>query len=63
MTHIHKGHRITRGDYQNTTDDRLDRWYIDPPGADIMDRRGPGFRTLADARAAIDEMYWLEESE
>ena len=46
------GYRARRGAYLDTTDDRSGGWYLDPidpePGA-LLDRRGSGFRTLADA--------------
>jgi hypothetical protein len=51
----YRGWNIERGAYQGTTDDRLDRWYVQHPDRDVIDRRGPGFATLAEARAAIDE--------
>lgn len=45
---------ISRGGYVGTTDDRADRWYIDRAEADAWDRRGCGYKTLADAQAAIE---------
>jgi hypothetical protein len=54
MRHRYRGYIISRGAYQGTTDDRLDRWYIDREEADTWDRRGPGFRSLAEAHEAID---------
>lgn len=54
-THTYRGWTITRGAYQGTTDDRLDRWYIQRESDDVIDRRGPGHVTLAAAKAAIDE--------
>jgi len=43
------GYEIVRGSYQNTPDDRLDRWYIQLIDSRTVDRRGPGFRTRRDA--------------
>lgn len=54
--HIYKGFRIARGSFRGTTDDRADRWYADAVDADHYDRRGGGFRLLADAKAWADEM-------
>ena len=48
------GYRISRGAYQGTCDDRLDRWYIDSIEADYLDRRGAGYRTTRDAKNEID---------
>ena len=45
---------LTRGGYVGTVDDRADRWYVDREDARECDRRGGGYRTLADARAAIE---------
>ena len=53
--HIYKGYEITHGGYHGTTDDRADRWYIDDPDSTTIDRRGPGYRTIAEAKAQIDE--------
>jgi hypothetical protein len=50
----YKGYHIARGSYQNTTDDRLDRWYYDRVDDTMLDRRGPGCHTIAEAKAAID---------
>jgi hypothetical protein len=50
----YRGARISRGAYYGTADDRADRWYIDDPAAPSIDRRGPGFPRLVDAREAID---------
>ena len=43
------------GPYVDTTDDRCDRWYIDPIDSDTWDRRGSGYRLLRIAKAAIDD--------
>ena len=49
------GYRVERGDYIGTTDDRSDGWYLYRPDRDIIDRRGPGHHTLADAADAAEE--------
>jgi hypothetical protein len=59
----YKGWVISRGSYQGTSDDVLGRYYIDPPETDYYDRRGPGFRTLAEAKAAINESLLLRGEE
>lgn len=41
---------VERGAYRNTTDDRLDRWYISDRLSSVVDRRGSGYRTRAEAR-------------
>lgn len=46
--------RPTRGAYHGTHDDRIDRWYIDDSESTVVDRRGPGYRTKAEAQAACD---------
>ena len=52
---VHRGYVISRGSYVDTTDDRCDRWYIDPIDSDTWDRRGSGYRLLRIAKAAIDD--------
>lgn len=42
-----------RGAYRNTTDDRIDGWYLDPKDGRTIDRRGAGFRTLREAYEAL----------
>ena len=59
--HRYKDYTISRGGFQGTSDDRSDGWYVDHKGADACDRRGPGHRTLTEARAAIDERLLGEE--
>jgi hypothetical protein len=60
MTTTTKTRRFTatRGTYQGTTDDRIDRWYIEDAEARHVDRRGPGYRTK---REALAEAARLEE--
>ena len=60
-THTYRGWNIERGAYQGTTDDRLDRWYVQHPDRDAIDRRGPGYATLREAREAIDQFATLTE--
>lgn len=46
------GYEITRGALTGETDDRAGRWYVERLDADEVDRRGPGYRTKAEALAA-----------
>lgn len=48
--------KIVRGEYTGTTDDKADRWYIDDTQSEVVDRRGPGFRTKAEAQTRIQEL-------
>ena len=41
-----------KGDYHNSHDNRITRWYLDEPGK-MQDRRGPGYRTLYDAADSL----------
>ena len=50
------GYEVNRGSYMGTTDDRLDRWYIERTDADAVDRRGRGYRTRREALAEIDRI-------
>ena len=52
-THKYRGRYIVRGTYLDTTDDRADTWYIETPGS-VGRRFAPGYRTLKDAKLAID---------
>lgn len=64
-TYRYKGWTIERGAYSGTTDDRIDRWYIQSPAdqaSDTVDRRGSGFPTLDAAREAIRQAI-AEESQ
>jgi len=47
------GWAITEGAYQGTSDDRLGRYYWDKADSDGIDRRGPGYATIADALDAL----------
>jgi hypothetical protein len=51
----YKGFDIVRGSYLTTTDDRADRWYVDDPSDNTIDRRGSGYPTIAEAKKSIDE--------
>jgi hypothetical protein len=53
--YTYRGWCIWRGAYQGTADDRSDRWYVCHYADRDIDRRGPGYATLAAARAAIKE--------
>ena len=53
MHHYH-GYTISRGDYTDTTDNRLDRWYVEPDESTVVCRLGRGYATLAAAKSAID---------
>ena len=46
---------VERGAYIDTSDDRADRWYLYLPNRDVIDRRGPGHRTLAEAADAATD--------
>jgi hypothetical protein len=60
--HRYRGYSIARGSYRGTHQDRIDRWYIDAPAAALRDRSGPGYPTLADATAAIDDHLAARET-
>ena len=47
------GYRLRRGSYQGTCDDRLNGWYIDHKDDNLLDRRGGGYWTKADALAEV----------
>lgn len=49
-----RGYEITRGSYRTTTDDRMDRWYIDPVDG-LCDRRGKGFATRKEALETLTD--------
>ena len=52
--HHYHGYAISRGDYLDTPDNRIDRWYIEPEGSTVVCRLGRGYRTIREAEAAID---------
>jgi hypothetical protein len=43
-----------RGAYVDTTDDRMDRWYIEDRESTVVDRRGPGWATRRECEEEID---------
>lgn len=49
------GYQIVRGNYVGTSDDRIDRWYIDRDDSNIVDHTGAGYHTKAEALQAIEE--------
>jgi len=59
------GFSVMRGGYHGTTDDRIDRWYVEHPATDCVDHRGSGFKTLRDAYHATAEvvMMWRVDEE
>ena len=52
--HHYHGYTISRGDYLNTPDNRLDRWYVEPETATAVCRLGRGYTTMKEAQSAID---------
>ena len=52
--HHYRGYTISRGDYLDTPDNRLDRWYVEPEASVEVCRFGSGYQTIAAAEAAID---------
>ena len=57
----HREYAIVHGAFVGTSDDREDRWYIDHVDATTADRRGEGFRTLADCREYIDLLHAVKD--
>ena len=58
-----KGYVARRGDFDGTTDDRRDRWYIDTIGEPV-DHRGPGHPTRREAVAMlVDRLDDIERSQ
>jgi len=57
--HRYKGYTISRGGYVDTPDDRSDGWYVDCEESRTADRRGPGYQSLDEARAAIRRDFIL----
>lgn len=47
------GYTIRRGSYSGTSDNRIDRWYVERLDASMVDRRGNGF---ASKRAALESL-------
>ena len=52
--HHYHGYTIARGDYLDTPDNRLDRWYVELESASVVCRLGRGYATIRAAQAAID---------
>lgn len=54
------GFSVERGSFADTPEDRVDRWYLTRPGSQAPDRRrGKGYRTLAEAAAAAEEIQQM----
>ena len=52
--HQYHGYTISRGDYLDTPDNRIDRWYVEPEASTVVCRLGRGYSTIAEAKSAID---------
>jgi len=63
MANKSKRYTVGRGAYYGTPEDRADRWYVEDGESREVDRRGPGYRTRAEARRALDALLSLHESE
>lgn len=50
------GYTVTEGAYHNTSDDRMNRWYVQHRDDEMIDRRGPGHFTPTQAWAAAAEL-------
>ncbi len=48
-----EGYKVARGSFVGTSDDRIDRWYIDHADTPYVDRRGAGYKTLEEAYNSI----------
>jgi len=57
----HREYAIVHGAFVDTSDDRADRWYIDHVDSTTVDRRGEGFKTLADCREYIDLLHGVKD--
>lgn len=53
----YRRYEISRGDYQDCSDNRMDGWYINLEDSLTVDRRGPGFDTIKEAKEAIDAIH------
>ena len=47
------GYTIRRGSYSGTSDNRIDRWYVERIDSSVIDRRGACFETN---RAALESL-------
>lgn len=56
------GYAVVRGAYRGTTDDRLDRWYIERTDSRVISRLGSGYSTRADALWALTERLAADEA-
>lgn len=56
------GYEIVRGSYRGTSDDRLDRWYIERIDSHIVSRLGSGYSTRGDALWALTERLAADEA-
>lgn len=55
------GFSVERGSFADTPEDRVDRWYLARPGSQAPDhRQGRGYRTLAEAADAAEEIREME---
>ena len=52
--HHYKGYKISRGDYLETPDNRLDCWYVEPEASTCRLPTRRGYSTIAEAKSAID---------
>ena len=50
----YKGYVIERGDYVGTPSDRIDGWYLALKGSTVVDHRGRGFMTIAEAKREVN---------
>ena len=48
-----EGYKVVRGSFVGTSDDRIDRWYIEHADTPFVDRRGAGYKTLEEAYNSI----------
>jgi hypothetical protein len=63
--YAHRGYVIARGDYVGFAifarlhgrRYRSRRWYVTDPDSTTVDRRGAGFRTIAEAKQVINRRY------
>jgi len=49
------GFEVVRGDYTGTTDNRIDRWYVQRLDSPVVDRTGAGFRTRHEALQHLEQ--------
>ena len=51
------GYEIVRGAYSGTSDDRIDRWYVQHVDDTVVDRRGGGHQTKLEALRGVYEHF------